>query len=752
MALQSLLHYLLLLTAVALSVSSVVFQFPADDDVCSNTRLTQSLDWIHNNRGTSGLVLSYITDKTWAVDRGYTYDNSLAAISLLLHVDSQSSPHLGVAEGILDTLSSALVVDPSNSDAKYSLFYCDINTGACDGSIRSGQNAWVAEGFALHWLITGNNKYEADLTALCNHLLDRLAASGDKDCVTGGPDVSWCSVEHAIDSYFALHLAGYLTQNVAFQAAASAIAAGLYGDHIWNAAQLRFNQGYDDTYFAMDVNSWGSIFLLNNEESVPSGVDTTARVAGALNHIDSLFLSTQTCVLNNELATGYGPYADASNSFHSEAVWSEGTLGVALAYRRKGDLARAESVVAGLDPMWSSDGSLLYTASETVVDNSGETFYPYPSLAGTGWYGLACGNKSWAFWHADSDMYAAVFGTFLNKDNVAPPPSAAPTVTPTSAPSTGITVKLKTCDFSNAGANTNSGFTVDFPSSPTIASSPFNGPTTPSSGSTWHTVLVRADVSLLDIEDLRITAASADGLCVSELEVNGAQWIGDVVWLDNPCDGTYAAYTCVQSYTYTRPDDHTGSMFIPQVVEFGNRTSITARRNKNEWLTAAAEVCANTTVRRFNVLSIKSIVETPSEDMLNILVDIQHRKQSIIRDRAFLKLSILNNTSTSSGGDDMMDIYENPMFYHEQNLFEESAVLTHFIPAINSTDDTVVKNLKLGLQVNATEAGICNTALAVVIEVGIRDDGDDAAADREAKVYDCVLVHGSSVGVMTSEE
>ena len=541
---------LLLLLLLPAVLVSAVFQYPPDDGVCSDSRTAQSLNWIHNHRGSSGLVLSYISDQSWTVDRGYTYGNALAAISLLLHVNSQSSPHLPVAVGILDALSNALVVDSSDNSAKYSLFYCDINSGACDGAIRSGQNAWVAEGLALHWLITGDPRYAADLTAMCNYLLLRLAASGDKGCVTGGPDVTWCSVEHAIDSYFVLHLAGYLTQNTTYQTAAATIAAGLYGEHIWNAGQKRFNQGYDDTYFAMDVNSWGTIFLLNNEEPLPAEVNTVTRVTGALTHLDTLYLSDQACVLNGEVAVGYGPYADASNSFHAEAVWSEGTLGVALAHRRNGDLTRAESVVAGLDPLWGSDGSLLYAANETVVDNSGEIFYPFPSVAGTGWYGLACGNKSWAFWNANSEMYAAVFGTYLNSDSDVP--TAAPTVTG-SGLYEGITVRMKTCNYSHAGADTNANFTVDFPSLPTVSSSPFNGPTTPNSGFSWHTVLVRTDVSAADITDLRISAASADGLCVSELEVNGVVWTGEVVWLDSLCAETYDPYTCHQTYTYFRP-------------------------------------------------------------------------------------------------------------------------------------------------------------------------------------------------------
>ena len=957
--------------------STSTFMYP-EESMCNSTRINMSLEWIQNNRGTAGLVLSYISDESWTTNRGYTYGNSLAAISLLLHVISHTSSHLPVAEGILDALANALVTDATDSTAKYSLFYCDINTGNCDGSIRSGQNAWVAEGFALHWLITGNNRYEEALTGICNYLLIRIAASGDRGCITGGPDVSWCSVEHAIDSYFVLHLAAYLTGISAFRAGASTIAESLFGDHIWDSTLNRFNQGYDDPYFAMDVNSWGTIFLLNHDEAIPDGVDIPARIMGALSHLDDKYLSDQTCILNNELASGYGPYADSSNGYHSEVVWSEGTLGVALAYRRNQNISQAESAVAGLDPLWVSDGSYLYAAAETVVNVGGEKFYPFPSVAGTGWYGLACGKMSWLFWNADNDLYDSVYGTYLDPEG-SHFPSAVPTGTytptkntfnpsntpsgpfvglnvevktcdfsnagantnsgftvdfpstpsissssfngaatpsngdtwytvlmrndvldsdihdlhisassadgfciselkvngiqwvgdviwldnpcsglyspylcyteytyypssilnPSMQPSTsildtiqptathvdtmqptvtqldtmqptathmdtmqptvtqldtiqptvtqldtmqptvtqldtmqptaiqldtiqptvaeldameptqwgGIYVQVKTCDFSNAGANTNSGFTVDFPSTPAISSSSFNGAATPSNGDTWYTVLMRNDVLDSDIHDLRISASSADGFCISELKVNGIQWVGDVIWLDNPCSGSYSPYLCYTEYTYypssilnpslepsshslMEPTQHSASLFLPQVVQFGNLTSIIARKKKNKWVGANGGICEDATVVGFKFLSIANVIQSPSAMTMNIVLHLSHRKGFINRHLAFIILTVL-------------DFYGNANFNIEQNLFEESAILTHFVPAIDTTTDNVVENMKLGIQINFANEGISPLDMShdVKIEVGVRK----GPATGNYKSYDCVRLNNTGV-------
>jgi hypothetical protein len=164
--------------------------------------------------------------------------------------------------------------------------------------------------------------------------------------------------------------------------------------------------------------------------------------------------------------------------------------------------------------------------------------------------------------------------------------------------------------------------------------------------------------------------------------------------------------------------------FTPQVVEFGNLTTIAARRNTNGWMGEAAKVCENAIVKKFNVLSIKSIIQSPSADMMNIVMHVQHRKKSIIRERAFLKLSILR-------ADDIQ------VFHHEQNLFEDSVQLTLFSPAVDLTDDdSVNSDLKIGLQVNFTEAGISpfDMSFAAVIEVGI----NDAAGSSTPNVYDCV--------------
>ena len=60
----------------------------------------------------------------------------------------------------------------------------------------------------MHWLLTGKGTFAKYAVGLCTWLLSQMHNSNN--CIVGGPDVTWCSVEHNIDSFFALHLVAHL--------------------------------------------------------------------------------------------------------------------------------------------------------------------------------------------------------------------------------------------------------------------------------------------------------------------------------------------------------------------------------------------------------------------------------------------------------------------------------------------------------------------------------------------------------------
>jgi hypothetical protein len=256
-------------------------------------------------------------------------------------------------------------------------------------------------------LISGNDTFRDAVIGINEWLVTLLDSSGNDKCVTGGPDVTWCSTEHNIDSYFSLHLAHYLVENESFLSAAKKIDRTL-SNALWNLPQKRFMQGLNDNYRALDTQSWGTIWLQSKDQSPYSNLSfatSFSRSISSLKFADDFFLNTQVSVNHGVKATGYGPYADNSNSFHANTVWSEGTLGVALAYLRIGDSVTMKKIIQDLLPLVSSSGGVLYSANLTVVNNAADIFYPFPSVAGTGWMILTCSENQNFFWNANASVY-----------------------------------------------------------------------------------------------------------------------------------------------------------------------------------------------------------------------------------------------------------------------------------------------------------------------------------------------------------
>jgi len=387
-----------------------------------------ALEWLINSISPAGLLKSYnAPHKSWAVDRGYAYAQGLGAIAFMLHADSSNSNYLSHAETVLSELERRILAKNTvDAVVIYVPFSFELSSSEASSKVRSGNAAWVAEAFALHWLLTGKDDYASTLIGICNFLVEQFNLSGANKCVRGGPDVSWCSGEHNIDSYFVLHLAHYLTGDGTYLSVANDVADSLRGG-FWNSAQNRFNQGIGDPYRALDVQSWGTVWLMSNDQTASYG-DARTRSLDALSFADSFFYSTQASAINGFSVSGYGPYADSSNSFHSEAVWSEGTYGVALAHLRLGDTDRMKTIVNDISSMQNVTGGVLYAAQETVVDISGEKFYPFESVAGSGWLALVCASNQYMFWNATTN-YAGIADTLK-----APTPTSQPTNHPIASP------------------------------------------------------------------------------------------------------------------------------------------------------------------------------------------------------------------------------------------------------------------------------------------------------------------------------
>jgi len=232
-----------------------------------------------------------------------------------------------------------------------------------DGLVRGGE---------------GTFRYELDARG---QLRERLEAE----------DIAWTSVEHNIDAYFFFRALARVTGEATYVSAAARIAEGLA--RTWNGARGQLARGITstgpDSVLALDCASWGSIFLgaFGDRERA----ETAAAVA------DAAFASTDPRtkaqghrpqrrgpLIEGELVMRVlGPKLPARDWSQLEAIWPEGSAGVALAAWRSGRVERARAILDALEPLRAPDGSLpTFTVDIPFV------FDTKPSIAGTAWVEL----------------------------------------------------------------------------------------------------------------------------------------------------------------------------------------------------------------------------------------------------------------------------------------------------------------------------------------------------------------------------
>ena len=64
-------------------------------------------------------------------------------------------------------------------------------------------------------------------------------------------------------------------------------------------------------------------------------------------------------------------------------VWSEGSLGVAMAYLKMGEKEKAKSILEEISKMQMPSGGFQYATQEIPFQ-----FSPSPSMAGTAWFAM----------------------------------------------------------------------------------------------------------------------------------------------------------------------------------------------------------------------------------------------------------------------------------------------------------------------------------------------------------------------------
>ncbi len=232
-----------------------------------------------------------------------------------------------------------------------------------DGLVRGGQ---------------GTFRYELDARG---RLRERLEVD----------DITWTSVEHNIDAFFFLRALARVTGEETYASAATRIAHGLL--RTWDGARGQLARGVTSTgtdgVLALDCASWGSVFLgafgeRDRAETAASVADAGFASMDPRTKARGHRAQRRGPLVEGELVLRVlGPTLPAKDWAQLDAIWPEGSAGVALAAWRSGRVERARAILDDLEALRAPDGSLpTFTVEIPFV------FDTRPSVAGTAWVEL----------------------------------------------------------------------------------------------------------------------------------------------------------------------------------------------------------------------------------------------------------------------------------------------------------------------------------------------------------------------------
>jgi hypothetical protein len=374
-----------------------------------------------------GLVLSYTIDSAdtafrYMGRRSAVYDNALAVIAMVM------TGHYRGAEAIVQALDrSAPRPRAGKDDFRDGDLWFFLNTHNAYPSpddnhgavIRTGANCWVgyAVTYMLRTAITKNpdtmsdprvQRYLAFAERVAHAVLSRqINDPGDPrhGLVTGGwgtfkhelkgnktvekfvpGEVQWCSTEHNINAYFFLRDLGALTGQRRYTAAADRIRKSLLHNFNHETGQLNRGVGANgpDTMLALDTASWGVLFLIAAGERglATRSLEATDRYRNQSSGLWGYRPTADATVYEVKvLQDFYYPNNPRQDWDDTPLVWSEGSLGVALASLRLGETARAKKIItAMLGRHMNRSGGLRY--ADRPIE---QLFSDAPSVAGSAW-------------------------------------------------------------------------------------------------------------------------------------------------------------------------------------------------------------------------------------------------------------------------------------------------------------------------------------------------------------------------------
>ena len=420
----------------------VIFTYNAAADPISGDPViekvyTEALSWLEDqivpNRiveepspSRRKLILSYSIEESdpayrYLARRSFLYDNAVAAIAFTMAGSYRS------AESLLSAMARLV-----RSDGSLWFSYNTHNSWPDEDDyegavIRSGALAWA--GYAASYYVsvreqeepgfsvndTLGRKYMEMAKSVAGYLLS-LQITDENDLryglVTGGKgtytpvysdkgnieeiydydSVGWVSVEHNIDIYFLFKSIGNISGDDFYRKKAELVKKAILKS-LWDRKNGQFFRGIKidgkkDTALPLDGASWGALFL--------ASIGEKGKMKRALLSAENNF-RTEKGNYN-----GYSPYFDEpvyddiNLSRHIlggagdtrwrdiNVVWSEGSLGVAAAWIRGGEYEKGKDIIKSMTLM-SAEGGLIYSS-----ENLPYIFSNYPSVAGSGWFVIAC--------------------------------------------------------------------------------------------------------------------------------------------------------------------------------------------------------------------------------------------------------------------------------------------------------------------------------------------------------------------------
>ena len=262
----------------------------------------------------------------------------------LLQQDNEAMNHLKLAQSIADKLLSRQISD--RSDARYGFF-----TG-------------------------GEGRY--------SYRWNKKANDVEEYFIPGS--IQWASIEHNIDMYFLLRDLAVLTGKKKYSSSADILKHSMINKS-WNEKSGQLNRGQRldgaDMAKALDCASWGAVFLQAAGENSKASISLNST-----NNYSVKFKSHE----------GYKPYFDEllyedleiNSLFYPDApkknwdnfpmIWTEGSLGVAMAYLKLDRIEQAVEVIEAMVALQDKEGGLPY-----ATENLRYQFSDNSSVAGTAW-------------------------------------------------------------------------------------------------------------------------------------------------------------------------------------------------------------------------------------------------------------------------------------------------------------------------------------------------------------------------------